>query len=81
MIDIAKKHQTKIAKQTLRMTPITANIMGGMTFEEAYEFIFNTELIPRLKQIVEEYQDSDTLVWELREYGWNSPMELLNLLK
>ena len=81
MIDIAKKHQTKIAKQTLRMTPATAAIMGGMTFEEAYQFIFNTELMPRLEQLVEEHQNSNTLAWELKTYGWSSPMELLNLLK
>ena len=80
MIDTAKKHQTKIAKQNLRMTPATAMICDGMTFEEAYQFIFNTELVPRLEQLVEEYQDSTTLAWELKVYGWNSPLELLNLL-
>ena len=81
MIDTAKKHQTKIAKKTLRMTPAMAMIFGGMTFEEAYQFIFNTELIPRLEQLVTEHQDSDTLIWELRKYGWPSPLELLKLLR
>ena len=80
-MNTATKHQTRIAKKTLRMTPITANIMGGMTFEEAYQFIFNTELMPRLREFVTEHSNSDTLVWELRKYGWTSPLELLNLLK
>lgn len=34
-----EKHQLKIAKQTLKMNDTFANIMGGMTKEEAREFL------------------------------------------
>jgi len=81
MKDIACKHQKAIAYKTLRMTPAGANIMGGMTFEEAYQFIFKTNLQHRLKDLVAEYGNKDVYSWELQTYGWNSPAELLNLLK
>ena len=55
--------------------------MGGMTFEEAYQFIFKTDLQHRLKDLVAEYGNKDVYSWELQTYGWNSPAELLSLLK
>jgi hypothetical protein len=41
MTDIFKKHQIKIAKQTLKYTDIGAAIMGGMTKEEAKKILEN----------------------------------------
>ena len=80
MKNIALKHQKAIAYKTLRMTPARANIMGGMTFEEAYQIIFRESLRDRLKDLIAEYGDTNTLSWELWTYGWNSPSELLNQL-
>jgi hypothetical protein len=34
-----EKHQMRIAKQTLKMSDIGASIMGGMTKQEAREFL------------------------------------------
>lgn len=33
--DVFDKHQTKIAKDTLRMSPLGASLMGGMNHEQA----------------------------------------------
>ena len=35
MIDVARKHQLRIARDTLRMSDVGALIMGGMTKDEA----------------------------------------------
>lgn len=75
MYDVAKKHQTKIARQTLRMAPVMANIMGGMTFEQAYEFLYHVPLKDRLQSLIHEYGDKE-VVWEL---DWN-PHELLRAI-
>jgi hypothetical protein len=84
-----KQHQKNIAYKTLRMTPAMAKIMGGMSFEEAYEIIFKTPLKPRLLELIAEYgsvkqnkafPESSSFCWELGVYGWNSPSELLELL-
>lgn len=40
MKDVAKKHQLKIAKDTLKMSDVGAFIMGGMTKDEAREILF-----------------------------------------
>ena len=34
-LSVFEQHQLKIAKDTLKMNPIMAKIMGGMTIEEA----------------------------------------------
>ena len=39
MEDVARKHQLKIARDTLRMSDVGAQIMGGMTKEEARDFL------------------------------------------
>ena len=39
MKDIFKKHQVKIAKETLKMSDAAATIMGGMTKKEAREIL------------------------------------------
>ena len=39
MEDVARKHQLKIARDTLRMSDVGALIMGGMTKEEARDFL------------------------------------------
>jgi len=39
MNDIATKHQTRIAKDTLKMSDIGARIMGGMSKEEARQHL------------------------------------------
>lgn len=81
MHDVAKRHRRTIARQTLRMTPAMARIMGGMTFEEAYKCVFNTDLRLRLAQLIEEYgQNPNHLSWELYTYGWTTPYELLEQL-
>jgi len=36
---VADKHQTAIARRTLRMNEAGARIMGGMTHKEAREFL------------------------------------------
>lgn len=36
---VPQKHQTKIAKDTLEMNDVGANIMGGMSKKEAREFL------------------------------------------
>ena len=43
MKDIFEKHKLKIAKETLKMTPIMANIIGGMTYEEAKQIVKGME--------------------------------------
>ena len=77
-------HQRKIALDTLEnMTPIMANILGGQSFEEAYKIVFNTELRPRLKQLIDEYGiacKGRDFSWEMDDYGWN-PIALLDALK
>ncbi len=37
--DVAKGHQMKIARDTLKMNPVFAKVMGGMTKKEAAEFL------------------------------------------
>ena len=38
-----KQHQLKIARQTLKMSPVMVKIMGGMTIEEAKQVIAEYE--------------------------------------
>ena len=38
-MDIPTKHQLAIAKSTLRMSAIGAQIMGGMNHEQAHAFL------------------------------------------
>lgn len=38
-LSVPEKHQLRIAKDTLKMSDVGAMIMGGMTKEEAKEFI------------------------------------------
>jgi hypothetical protein len=77
------KHQRAIALDNLEnRTPIMANILGGQTFEESYKIVFNTELRPRLEQLISEYGISckgKDFTWELDDYGWN-PISLLAAL-
>ena len=40
MKDVAKQHQLKIARATLKMNDAGANIMGGMTKNEARRFLY-----------------------------------------
>lgn len=79
MESMAKKHQKRIAYSTLKMTPIGANIMRGMSYEEAYKFIFKTNLKDRLNELIAEYGDK-VIVWELSHYGWVKPIDLLKAL-
>ena len=81
-MDTFKKHQTEIAKDTLRMTPSGARIMGGMTHEEAYRFIFGAELKPRLIQLIADYPNCEPrqLNTELCAYGWEGTKALTELL-
>ena len=52
MQNVFNKHQKAIAYKTLKMTPQMANIMGGMTFEEAYKIIFRIDLRNRIDEII-----------------------------
>ena len=79
MTDVAKRHQMKIAKRTLAMTPAGARIMGGMDFETAYQLVYRQDLRERLEGLVREYPDDTGLCWELEKYGYR-PSELLALL-
>jgi thermostable 8-oxoguanine DNA glycosylase len=38
-LSVPEKHQEKIAKDTLKMSDVGANIMGGMNKKEAVEFL------------------------------------------
>lgn len=38
-LTVPEKHQLKIAKDTLKMNPAMANVMGGMSHKEAKEII------------------------------------------
>lgn len=38
-MDVVTEHQLKIAKDTLRLSSIGTTIMGGMTKEEARQFL------------------------------------------
>ncbi len=38
-MDVFEKHQLKIAKATLKMDPVMARILGGMTIEQAEEVV------------------------------------------
>ncbi len=49
-------------------------------FEQAYRVLFREDLHERLKGLVAEYGESNTLSWELWTYGWKSPSELLQLI-
>lgn len=82
MKDTAKKHQEKIARATLRMTPEMARIMGGMTFSKAYEFIFHRDLKERLTGLIAEYPDCEPwqLNTELCTFGWSGTKALQELL-
>jgi len=81
-MDIPRKHQMNIARKTLKMTPTTARIMGGMDYETAYKLVFNTDLKPRLLSLIETYGETPKwLSWELEAYGWKTPRELLDALE
>ena len=80
MQDIPTVHQTRIARKTLKMYPCAARFMGGMTFEEAYEFIFHTPLRQRLESLVSQYGKTGPYSWELQTYGWDNAADLLALL-
>jgi len=41
MFTVAEKHQTKIAKDTLRLSDVGAAILGGMSKEEARNYLHN----------------------------------------
>tara|TARA_R110000803_G_scaffold144149_1_gene210058 strand:+ start:806 stop:1060 length:255 start_codon:yes stop_codon:yes gene_type:complete len=74
-------HQKKIARKSLRMTPIACDILGGMTFVEAYKIIFRTDLKPRLESLIKTYGEKPiSLNYELTSYGWKSPSDLLKLI-
>jgi hypothetical protein len=79
-MNVFDKHQKNIAYKTLKMTPAMADIMGGMSFENAYKIIFRTDLKKRLNDLTDEYGSGDLYSWELQKYGWNNPKELLDLL-
>ena len=85
-MDTASKHQMRVAKDTLRMTPAMARIMGGMDYPTAYEHVFRTDLKTRLQSLCEQYGDAAAkpfddggVSWELGKYGY-TPAELLKLL-
>jgi len=77
MDDIARKHQKRIAAQTLRMSQQGARIMGGITFAEAYRIVFGLDLSERLRQLRSDYSpetlqlpfERGGINWELDKYG------------
>jgi len=78
-MNIPQKHQLKIARDTLKMTPTGALILGGMSYSEAYEIVFKTPLQPRLESLISEYGEKGPYSWELERYGW-TPGELIKLI-
>ena len=83
MYTVPEKHQRKIAKDILKNnTPMMAEIIGGMSFHEAYQITFNTDLEARLDQLILEYGiacKGKDFSWELDRYGWN-PISLNHAL-
>lgn len=79
-MDIARQHQLNIARKTMKMTPATARMLGGMTFAEAYELIYHKPLKARLLELIQEYGVSGPEVtWELSKCGWK-PLDLLEAM-
>jgi hypothetical protein len=78
----AAKHQMAVAKKTLRMTPVAAEVMGGMTFREAYKHVFRTDLDQRIAGLIKTYPycEDAGFCWELQMYGWHNPRELQRAL-
>ena len=64
------------ARFLLTLTP-TDSVAVDL-FEQAYRILFREDLHERLKGLVAEYGESDTLSWELWNYGWESPSALLD---
>lgn len=79
-MDIGRKHQLNIARKTLNMTPATARMLGGMTFEQAYELVYHKPLKARLLELIREYGVSGPdVTWELSKCGWK-PLDLLEAI-
>ena len=82
-MNVAKTHQVKIAKSTLKMSIVGASIMGGMTHAEAYEIIFRQPLKDRLELLISEYPNAITprsVFTELDDYGWETVNDWKELL-
>ena len=73
---VPERHQRKVARDTLKLSVAGSRIMGGMSFEDAYELIYNTPLRPRLEQLLAEYGENGPWSWELEQHG-HTPAELL----
>jgi hypothetical protein len=70
MLTVAERHQKQIARQTLKMTPAAARIMGGMTYAQAYKIIFGRDLAERAAELLRLYPEPCDLCFELNKYGW-----------
>lgn len=78
-MSIFSSHRMKIARKTLKMTPSMALVMGGMTYEEAYQLVFRHDLYARIRHLLSTY-GTRPVEWELEKYGWQ-PSSLLAELK
>ena len=78
-LSVPEKHQLKIARDTLKMTPAGARIMGGMSFERAYEIVYKCTLRARLTHLITTYGEGPLYSWELESRGW-TPKALLDCL-
>lgn len=68
------------ARKILSMKPAEVRAQGGMTYEEAYEIIFRTNLRQRLQTLVAEYGNTGPWCWEMNIYGWDNAADLLEAL-
>ena len=83
--DVAKQHQLKIAKQTLRLTQAGARILGGMSYHEAYFLIYGVTLSERLADLRKNYTieqltkpfEEGGVNWELDRYGYR-PVDFID---
>lgn len=55
MLDVAKKHQTKIAFDTLKLSKTGAMVMGGMDHKEAVKFLYKPESEVELRALLRAY--------------------------
>lgn len=69
---VYSRHMRNIAKQTLRMSRLGAEVMGAMSHEEAYRIVFKSCFLTRLRELADEYESDrrGNVNWELDDYGW-----------
>ena len=80
VISMTRRHQTKLAQLSLRMSPEAARELGGMNFPEAYKYVFGMDLRERLNELIARYGKGE-VTSELGIYGWETVEQFRDLLK